>query len=178
VDQSGAQLAFIDDSMSAVAQLHVADNTRHVVPGRTRIIVVNGAFSSEHDTGMPGNAPWRIEGLRPEQFLACIDDLLPGKRRSGDAHHAQAELAAIVRSSHDAIMGKTLDGRITSWNPAAERLYGYSAAEMVGQPARILSRRSSRPTKRRSCNGSAPANASSSIKPSGYAKTAAGSPCR
>jgi PAS domain-containing protein len=43
----------------------------------------------------------------------------------------QAELAAIVRSSHDAIMGKTPDGRITSWSPGAERLYGYTAAEMV-----------------------------------------------
>ncbi len=48
-------------------------------------------------------------------------------------------LAAIVEASDDAIVGKTLDGIVTSWNPAAERLYGWTAAEMVGQKiARIV----------------------------------------
>ena len=42
-------------------------------------------------------------------------------------------LAAIVTSSNDAIIGKTLDGIVTSWNPGAEVIYGYSAAEMIGQ---------------------------------------------
>jgi PAS domain S-box-containing protein len=48
-------------------------------------------------------------------------------------------LSAIVNSSDDAIVGKTPDGVITSWNPAAERMYGYSAEEMVGQPVTVLS---------------------------------------
>ena len=51
---------------------------------------------------------------------------------------AQSLLAAIVASSDDAIISKTLDGRITSWNKGAERLYGYSAHEAVGKSIHLI----------------------------------------
>jgi PAS domain S-box-containing protein len=54
---------------------------------------------------------------------------------------AEAEasrMAAIVESSYDAIIGKTLDGRITSWNHAAQLMFGYSAEEAIGQSVKML----------------------------------------
>jgi two-component system, cell cycle sensor histidine kinase and response regulator CckA len=51
---------------------------------------------------------------------------------------SQELLAAIVESSDDAIFGKTLEGIILSWNPAAERMYGYTAEEAVGESVALL----------------------------------------
>ena len=62
-------------------------------------------------------------------------------RDVGRLTEAEAEvrrLAAVVESSADAIVVKSLDGRITNWNAAAERMFGYAAVEAVGQPVQML----------------------------------------
>ena len=56
----------------------------------------------------------------------------------GSAHTAESELAAILESGHDAIMCLTLQGVVTSCNPAASRLYGYRPDEIIGRSAQVL----------------------------------------
>ena len=66
---------------------------------------------------------------------AALKDEIVVRRK---IEEAMARLAAIVESSADAIIGKCVDGTITSWNGGAERLYGLTAAEIIGQPASVL----------------------------------------
>jgi PAS domain S-box-containing protein len=83
---------------------------------------------------------WYIIGL----VVACVGEalliawLLINRSRRRWAEEAKDKLAAIVESSDDAILSETLDGIITSWNAGAERMYGYSASEIVGQHVSTL----------------------------------------
>jgi PAS domain S-box-containing protein len=69
-----------------------------------------------------------------QAYVATFHDIT--ERRKADEDRLQ--LAAIVESSDDAIIGKTLEGIITSWNAAAGRIYGYRAEEVVGQSILLL----------------------------------------
>jgi PAS domain S-box-containing protein len=71
---------------------------------------------------------------KPRQYVAIRADITERKR----AEEVREQLAAIVESSDDAIVSKKLDGTISAWNRGAEKIFGYSAAEIVGKPMLVL----------------------------------------
>jgi PAS domain S-box-containing protein len=72
-----------------------------------------------------------VEGGAKTLILTAIRDI--GRKRAEELY-----LTAIVQASDDAIIGKTLDGTIVSWNKGAEKIYGYKAEEVVGHSIAIL----------------------------------------
>lgn len=85
-----------------------------VAETRTRVAYVLGGFSAV--------------------AAVCIYLLMLGISRREEANTRQAELAAIVSGSDDAIIGMRLNGAASSWNHAAERLFGYEANDAIGRP--------------------------------------------
>ncbi len=77
---------------------------------------------------------YRDEAGRIAGVFAAARDITERKK----AEEEWSRLAAIVDSSDDAIIGKTLDGTIVSWNTGAEKIYGYAAAEIVGRHISVL----------------------------------------
>gem|GEM_PF-1082035 len=95
-----------------------AEDTPFFVPSTGRRGWVRGSFAPRRD------AAGRVSGV-----LVTVGNLTVRKQ----SEEVLRQLAAIVAGAQDAIIGQTPEGVITFWNPGAERLYGYTAEEMMGQ---------------------------------------------
>ena len=86
----------------------------------------------------PQPPPTGVERRGPERLLLELAGVCIGLIERQLSEQPLEQFKAIVESADDAVIGKTLDGVITTWNPAAARLYGYSAEEVIGKPIALL----------------------------------------
>jgi PAS domain S-box-containing protein len=114
----------------------VRQHLKRVLAGQSdvceiRIVAKNGEVRWLRDYARP---IWDEAQARTVRIYGAAQDITEIKM----AQEAMAALASIVESSDDAILSKSLQGIILSWNKGAERLYGYTAEEVIGQSVSIL----------------------------------------
>ena len=121
-DPAAAGAMFDEIQRGAAGGRHLAGRDPGPAQGRHRAVV--RASTSPRSTTRRSAPAW----------IAVNTDITARRQ----AQEAQARLASIVQASREAILAKTLDGVVTSWNPGAEVLFGYTEAEMVGRPIDVL----------------------------------------
>ncbi|HLK60474.1 MAG TPA: PAS domain S-box protein, partial [Chthonomonadaceae bacterium] len=118
--------------MRSAVEAHLRAGLLFPVRGESGILGILEFYSRELRS--PDNEMLQTVAILGNQ----VGQFLERKRTEEALEARERQLASIVNSSHDAILGKTLAGIITSWNQGAERLYGYSAAEVIGQSISLL----------------------------------------
>ena len=136
--------SLVDEARDKGEQVSVREHEASLRPGREHTFWNVDHVALPHRDGDAGEVLIIAQEVT-EQVLARrqledtkreLEASLEGLR---EREELRAHLAAVVESSEDAIIGKTLDDVVTSWNYGAERLYGYATAEMVGNSASVLS---------------------------------------
>jgi protein-histidine pros-kinase len=100
--------------------------------------MVRAGVQASQPTGSPSAFAPATTQSAADADAAVVVDRDGGAPTQQPVDWVQAQLSALMQSYHDAIVGKTVDGVITSWNPGAERLYGYAASEVMGRSFEIV----------------------------------------
>ena len=121
----------------AVRDIHPGHRTGYVADPRPRPMGAGMELAGRRRDGTTFPAEISLSAIDTEEGIlvsAAVRDVTQQRLAAETA----AQLASIIQSSHDAVIGKTVDQVITSWNPGAERLYGYTAAEITGRKVEAL----------------------------------------
>ena len=118
-------------------QIYAEHQQNYFADPRTRSSGVDVELSGRHHDGTQFPINVSLSHIDTGDVLLVITAVRDVATQQQAVKNAQL-ISAIVQGSEDVIISGSLGGAITSWNPAAERMYGYSSAEIIGRPAKLL----------------------------------------